>query len=81
MAAYVHPRTCIHPHMRAHLQQYDHSHSALARHSSAPARASTSHRHICAAQPIPLTSLWPPKAEPSQIRKRMRQTGRVSSSQ
>ena len=36
---------------------------------------------ICAAQPIPLTSHWPPKAEPAQIRKRKRHTASVSSSQ
>jgi hypothetical protein len=44
MAASTH---ALHPpaHVSAHLQQYDHSHSTLARHSS----ASTSHRHLCSA--------------------------------
>ena len=39
-------------------------------HPSGPRRQSQ--------QPIPLTSLWPPKAEPAQIRKRMRHTASVS---
>ena len=44
MAASTH---ALHPpaHVSAQLQQYDHSHSTLARHSS----ASTSHRHLCSA--------------------------------
>jgi len=48
-------RTCppahMHPpaHMRAHLQQYDHSHSALARHSSASTSQHESPPHLCSA--------------------------------
>ena len=78
MAASTH---ALHPpaHVSAHLQQYECTTTVTARSPVTPPPARVT--AICTAQPIPLTSHWPPKAEPAQIRKRKRHTASVSSSQ